>query len=418
MTKGIRTNRRDFIRTFSLLAGASMVVSQIPWLERVNAQDTNKIVKLGIIGPGSRGKYLLLRLLDIPGLEITCFCDNYEPNYQKAQQMLGSQARGYVNYKDMLEKEDIDAIIIATPLFEHARMTVDALDAGIHVFCEKSLAKTYEEANEMVKAHKRNGKILMPGHQRMFSLKYQKAYKMIQDGKLGDITHIRAFWHRNNDWRRHVPSPELERKINWRLYHDYSLGLVTELASHQVQVANQILGEVPEYVTGSGSINYWKDGREVFDNINMVYKYPCGTHLLYDSNISNNHYGLEEQVMGNLGTMELEKGKMFEEFPPPAPAILKLINHMENQFFDAVPIGGASWVPETAEKVKGEYIYDGVLDDDGSRMMLEAFISFVRDDYVDTELTKQGFYSSIASTMAFEAIMENKIVYWPKNLEF
>jgi predicted dehydrogenase len=309
-------------------------------------------------------------------------------------------------------------VVIATPLFEHARMTVDALDAGVHVFCEKSLAKTYEEANEMVKAQKRSGKLLMPGHQRMFNLKYQQAYKMISEGKIGKVTHIRAFWHRNNDWRRHVPKPELERKINWRLYHDYSLGLVTELASHQIQVANQILDETPEYVVGSGSTNYWKDGREVYDNINMVFKYPGGTHLLYDSNISNKQYGLEEQIMGPLGTLELEKGKRFEEFPPPAPAILQLIHHLEHQFFDAVPIGGASWVPETAESRKGDYIYDETLDDDGSRMMLEAFVSFARDNYVDTELTKQGFYSSIASTMAFEAMMEKKMVFWPKGLEY
>jgi predicted dehydrogenase len=418
MGENQKTNRRDFIKTFSVLAGASMMAGQMPWLKMVNAQDTDRVVQLGIIGPGSRGTYLLLHVLEIPNVKVTCFCDNYKPNYDAAQALLGPDARGYIDYRDMLEKESMDGVIIATPLHEHARMTVDALEAGIHVFCEKSLAKTYDEALAMVEAQKRTGKILMPGHQRMFDLKYQKAYKMIKEGKLGDVTHIRAFWHRNNDWRRPVPRPELERKINWRLYHDYSLGLITELMSHQVQVANQILGQVPEYALGSGSINYWKDGREVFDNVNIVFKYPKGTHLVYDSNISNKHYGLEEQIMGPLGTMELEKGKMFDEFPPPAAAILKLINHLEHELFDAIPIGGASWVPETAESRKGEYIYDEVLDDDGSRMLVESFAAFVRNNHVDPEYTRQGFYSAVCSTMAFEAMMKKEIVYWPENMVY
>lgn len=395
-----------------------MVASQLPWLKMVNAQDRTEVVKLGIIGPGSRGVYLLLHLLEIPGVKISCFCDNYKPNFDAAQEMLGPEAKGYTDYREMLEKESMDGVIIATPLHEHAHMTVDALEAGLHVFCEKSLAKTYDEALAMVDAQKRTGKILMPGHQRMFDLKYQKAYKMIKEGKLGNITHIRAFWHRNNDWRRPVPSPELERKINWRMYHEYSLGLITELMSHQVQVANQILNQVPDYALGSGSINYWKDGREVYDNVNIVFKYPGGTHLVYDSNISNKHYGLEEQIMGPLGTMELEKGKMFEEFPPPAPAILKLINHLENEFFDAVPIGGASWVPETAESRKGEYIYDEVLEDDGTRMLMESFVAFVRNNHVDTEYTRQGFYSAVSSIMAFEAMMRKEIIYWPENMVY
>lgn len=393
-----------------------MLAGQMPWLKNLQAQNTGNMVRLGIIGPGSRGHLLLLHLLDIPDVKITCFCDNYPPNYDIAQEMLGNEAKGYIDYREMLEKEAIDGIIIATPLHEHAHMTIDALDAGIHVFCEKSLAKTYDQALAMVNAQKRTGKILMPGHQRIFDLKYQKAYKMIKEGNIGDVTHIRAFWHRNNDWRRPVPSPELERKINWRLYHDYSLGLLTELMSHQVQVANQILGKVPEYAMGSGSINYWKDGREVDDNVNVVFKYPGGTHLVYDSNISNKHYGLEEQIMGPLGTMELEKGKMFEEFPPPAPAILQLINHIENEVFDAIPLGGASWVPETAESRKGDYIYDEVLDDDGTRMEMEAFVNYVRNNFVDTELTRQGFYSAVCAIMAFEAIQNNEVIPWPEEM--
>ncbi len=410
------TSRRDFIKTFSLIAGTSLVASQMPWLSTVNAQDSTTPVRLGIIGTGSRGSLHLIYLKEIPGLEITSFCDIYEPNFNKAQQFIGPHARGYKDYRDMLEKEDLDCVLIATPLDRHVRMTIDSLNAGLHVFCEKSMATTIEDANEMVKTALDTGKILQIGHQRMFSLIYQQAFRMISEGKLGEITQIRAYWHRNNDWRRPVPSPELERLINWRMYHEYSRGLMTELASHQVQVGNQILGMPPEMVWGSGGINYWKDGRDVFDNVNLVYKYPNGTHMMYDSMISNKHYGLEEQIMGPKGTMELENGKMWEEFPPPAPGILQLINNLEHEFFDVVPVGGASWVPETATGRKGKSISDEVMEDDGTRMSLEAYVADVRNNRIDRELTRQGFYATVAVLMGFEAMMENKIVYWPKGL--
>ncbi len=392
-----------------------MLVSGMPWLKTAMAQEGLRPIKVGIIGVGSRGSLLLIHLKNIPDIDISCFCDSYEPHFQRTRETLPN-ANGYYDYLEMLEKEDLDAVVIATPLHEHPKMTIDALDAGIHVFCEKSMARTIEECNAMVEAQQRNNKILMLGHQRMFSLKYQQAYRMISEGKLGKITQIRAYWHRNNDWRRNVPSPELERFINWRLYHDYSLGLMTELASHQIQVANQILKEVPIEVWGAGSINHWKDGREVFDNVNLVYKYPGDTHLVYDSMISNKHYGLEEQIMGPLGTMELEAGKMWDEFPPPAPGILQLINHLEHKFFDTIPIGGASWVPDEATSRKGTYIIDEVLEDDGTRMLIEAFISYARDNIIDLELTRQGLYASVAAVMGFEAIHQNRVVGWPQEL--
>jgi predicted dehydrogenase len=409
-------NRRDFIRTFSILAGSSLVLSKMPWLKSLNAQENTKIVKLGILGMGSRGKHLHLFLKDIPNLDICCFCDDYQPHYEESQQLLGPQARGYYDYREMLDKEDLDALVIATPLHEHAHQTIDALNAGVHVLCEKAMAMTYEDCNEMVKAHLNTGKILYIGHQRLFDIKYHQAFKMMEEGQLGPITQIRAFWHRNNDWRRHVPSPELERKINWRLYNEYSLGLMTELACHHLQVANQIYDQHPECVWGTGSINHWKDGREVYDNVNLVYKYPHGSHLIYDSLISNKHYGLEVQVQGPKGTMELEKGKMWEEFPPPAPGILSLINHLERQLFEAVPIGGASWVPETAQSMKGKWIMDKVLDDDGTKMQMEAFVEDVRNNRVEPFYTKQGFYSSIATIMGHESMVNNEITYWPEGL--
>jgi len=412
----MNTNRRDFIKTFSLLTGAGLLSANVPFLKELTAEGTGKIVKLGMIGVGSRGQLLLLYLKDIPELDICCFADNYKPSFLIAQDMIGPAARGYEDYRLMLEKEDLDAVVIATPLYEHAHITIDALNAGLHVFCEKAMAMNYADCNSMVEAHIRNSKILMIGHQRLFSVKYLQMLKDIREGKIGPVTQIRAYWHRNNDWRRPVPSPELEQKINWRLYDAYSRGLMTELGSHQIQVANWILQEKPECVWGAGSINHWKDGREVYDNVNLVYKYPGGTQLIYDSMTSNAHYGLEEQIMGPLGTLEPEAGKIYKEFPKPASGILQLINHIEKKFFEAVPVGGASWVPDNPSEDKGDYIINEVLESDGTRMEMEAFIASVRQNRIDSWITREAFYASIATLMGHEAMSRNEIVYWPENL--
>jgi len=410
------TNRREFIKAFSLLTGAGIMAGQFSFMKELAAADTGRIVKLGIIGVGSRGQLLLQYLKDIPELDICCFAENYQPNFTLAQEMIGPMARGYIDYRLMLEKEELDAVVIATPLYEHAHITIAALDAGLHVFCEKAMAMNYDDCNAMVEAHIRNHRILHIGHQRLYNAKYLQTVRDIREGLIGPVTQIRAYWHRNNDWRRPVPSPELERKINWRLYTDYSRGLMTELASHQIQVANWVLDEKPDCVWGAGSINHWKDGREVYDNVSLVYRYRSGTQLVYDSMTSNAHYGLEEQIMGPLGTIEPEQGKRYREFPEPASGIVQLINQIEKKVFEVVPMGGASWVPDNPSEDRGDYIINEVLESDGTRMQMEAFIANVRQNRIDSWITKEAFYASIATLMGYEAMTRNEVVYWPENL--
>ena len=186
------------------------------------------------------------------------------------------------------------------------------------------------------------------GQQRLYDPKYIRAMEVVHAGTLGDIGAIRAYWFRNNDWRRPVSSPELERKINWRLYKEYSCGLLTELATHQLQVGNWALNMIPETVTGMGDIVYWKDGRDVYDNISLIYRYPNGVKMTYESMISNKFYGLEEEILGSKGTLEPEKGKYYFEEAAPAPGILQLVNQIEHKLFVQVSFAGPSWVPETA----------------------------------------------------------------------
>jgi len=412
-----KISRRKFIGNISAFG----LATSLPLLTQFsNANDlkspSNKI-KIGLIGVGDRGKKLLLHLLNIEGIQVIAVCDNYGPHYNRAKELTNNKARAYKDYRNLLENKDLDAVVIATPLHEHAHITIDCLNAGLHVFCEKSMAKTVKDCEAMVDASKSNGKILQIGHQRMFDPKYHKALEMIKSKQLGSINQIRAYWHRNGNWRRRVPSPDLERKINWRMYREYSLGLMTELASHHLQVANWVYGEAPVAVSGFGSINHWEDGREVFDNVNLVYKYPNGKHLIYDSMISNKHYGMEVQVMGNTGTIEMESGNYYLEKPPPAPGILQLISDIEKDVFEVVPIGGASWIPETANKKKPENYYQKEKDTPSSNtLQFIAFASFIRENKLDNEYLREGYNASVAAILGDQAMMENRVIDIPDNI--
>jgi predicted dehydrogenase len=434
MEKNQLESRREFLKKLSFFAGSGLLMTAAPGMSFAEALQDNKKspndrIRIGIIGVGSRGRYHVLVLNQMPEVEITAVCDNYPPNYDRAKNLTNGKAEAYWDYRELLAKNKPDAVVIATPLHEHAQMTIDALKSGCHVLCEKSMAITTDESIAMAKAQQETGKVLFVGHQRRWDIKYLKAKEMADSGFFGKITQIRAWWHRNNDWRRAVPKnhfpnhpnwkldpeyPTLEHKVNHRLYREYSRGLMTELASHQIHVANWFMNKLPIAVRGSGSINYWYDGREVFDNVNLVYDYPGGVHLIYDSMTSNKQYSLEEQIMGVKGAFELENGKYFYESPPAAPGILQMINEIEHQIFDNVPLGGKSWVPESAADTSGEFFTDDYPLPNSTQLQNEAFLECIRKNKIIPGLLEEYLYATIASLMGDEAMMKNETVYWPE----
>jgi len=393
-------------------------------LNRVSAQSISKKdkVRLGVVGPGSRGSHLIRLINSVSekeNMEVIAICDIYEPSIKNALSLVPN-AKVFRDYRSMLEMKELDAIIVATPLHEHAKATVDALNNGIHVFCEKAMALTLDDTHAMAEAHYRTGNILHIGHQRLFDPKFLKGMNRIHNGDLGIVTQIRAYWHRNNNWRRPVPAdnPELERFINWRLYREYSLGLMTELASHHIQVANWAKKALPVAVRGAGSISYWKDGREVEDNVALIYSYADGTQFIYDSMIQNKKYGLEVQVMGDKGTIELETNRLFyeEEPTPPKPAgIVQLIQNINEGVFGAVSLGSSSWDAELASTYKG----DPVVAEDNTDGTLEELIGFadsVREGKPIDGLFEQGYYGSVWTLLGQEAIDTGKVITMPDKL--
>ncbi|MGF7139144.1 Gfo/Idh/MocA family protein [Roseimarinus sediminis] len=417
-------NRRDFIRQLAL-TGSAVSLAASPWLSAFanNAspgKGPNDRVRLAVIGTGSRGSQLmrhLFELIDETNIELIALCDNFQLHLDQSAAMCHSKGltpKTYTDYRELIAKEKPDAVLIATPLHEHAHITVDCLESGIHVFCEKAMARTLDETKRMYDTHRSTGRILQIGHQRLFNPVYIEGMQRIHDGELGTIGQIRAYWHRNNNWRRPLPgnNQQLERKINWRLYKEYSAGLLTELMSHQIQVANWALQKNPVSVMGTGSIRFWNDGREVDDNIALIYTYDDGTQFIYDSMTSNKKHGLEEQILGHKGTIEFETNRQFSEDAPKIPGIEQLINNIENSLFESLPIGGASWAPETASKYKGNSILSGT-DFADTGLQLEAFIQFIRQGSAPEKIALEGYNSSIWTMLGEIAIETGKKLEMP-----
>jgi predicted dehydrogenase len=282
-------------------------------------------VRLGFVGLGGQGRGALLRNTDPAFAEVRALCDVNPAHLAKADEELAKankpKARHYEDWKDMLQKEDLEAVVLAPPLWLHADMTVGCLEAGKHVLCEKMMAWDVEGCRRMQEAAKKHNRLLEIGYQRFYNPVYQAAHEgIVKAGLLGDMYHARLVWHRNATWRRteDPPAPgfdvsrwgypSFDHLVNWRLYWRYSKGLLAELASHQVNISNWFFGAVPTAVIGAGGVyRFPEGGREVEDHVFVTFEYPQGRTVTFSSIESNAFDDYYEMFMGTKGTLILSR---------------------------------------------------------------------------------------------------------------
>jgi predicted dehydrogenase len=303
--------RRDAVKVAGAAAVTAAVVSKAnaaPRIQTVKA--ASNVVAYAVIGTGGRGQYHIQHFNGLDGGRCVAVCDVDQAALDKARALSKDKPDAYKDYREVLARKDVDGVIIATPLYMHFPVTRDALLAGKHVLCEKSLVFTAEEVHALRKlANEKSNLVLQVGLQRRYSKFYQTAKQMIQKGMLGKVTHVYAQWHRQSLGKTWVPP-------SWRAFRKYSGGLTAELASHQIDVADWMIGAHPEFVTGVGSIDVYKDGRDVYDNIQLIFKYPEGQKLMYSSISTNKHLALfgsqrtefGEMIMGTEGTIHITVG--------------------------------------------------------------------------------------------------------------
>ena len=414
--KDFDLTRRTFLDHVIKASAAAGMAGAAPWAAfaaGVEPVQTDR-VRLGVIGTGDRGRTLIRNIAKTRNCVVAALCDDYEPHLTRARALVAANTPAFADHRAMLDAGGLDAVVIATPLHVHARQALDAFDAGLHVWCEKAMARTIADCSAMVKRAQDSRKVLQIGHQRMFNPTYLNALSRVKAGEIGAVTQIRASWHRNTSWRRPVPADSTDRRLNWRLYRESSAGLMTELATHQLQVASWFLDAAPTRVIGSGSICFWKDGREVYDHAALVYDYAGGRKLVWTSLLNNARYGCEEQIQGSKGTIEPELGRIFKENPPGVPALRRMTQDVKDGRKRPVPIGGATWFPELPVTTPGESLGWGEYDE--TMLQFEAFGEAVRSGTPVPGLLRQAYWASVASLMGEEAMDSGRAVAWPSSL--
>ncbi len=309
--------RRNFLKAVAGVPALAGLGAAAAWKGPVRGGP----VKVGFIGVGGEGRVLLAQV-DPAFAEVRALADINPDQLKKADEVLQKTkkpaAKHYVEWKDMLEHEDIEAVIIAVPLWAHADVATGCLDAGKHVLCEKMMAWDVAGCERMRAAAIKNRRVLEIGYQRNYNTIYHAAYDgIVKAGVLGDVYLARIAWHRNGSWRRAggPPSPNYDASKwgyptfdhlwNWRLYKRYSRGLLAELASHQVNITNWFFDATPEAVIGTGGIFRFHD-REVPDHVYATFEYPGGRMATFSSIESNAFDSNYECFYGTKGTLIMQ----------------------------------------------------------------------------------------------------------------
>lgn len=299
--------RRNFIQKTGLFTAGALLHNQLMNLYAASSAD--KVIGIGIIGSGDRGRGLAGTLNSMPDkFSIKAVCDilQFRLDEMKKEDKQ-SNFKYHTDYRNVLDDKSVVAVLIATPLYNHYEITAEALKAGKHVYLEKAMTYNAEQSIELSKLCATYSKqILQVGHQYRYTPLYFKVKELIDKDYLGKVVNVEARWDRNWNWRRPVPDGYTDRQVNWRMYKEFSGGLPAELLSHQVDFINWAFDTHPDEVLGTGGIDFYKDGRETFDNVQAVLRYnKDGMIGNFGATCGNAKDGYIFKLKGTKGTIEL-----------------------------------------------------------------------------------------------------------------
>jgi len=392
-------NRRTFLHTASLTALAPAIARP--------ATPAPKPLRLGVIGPGSRGQEDMRQFLRIPGVTIAATADIYPPRQAEVNRLTGTETPFHTTYQQLLERTDLDAILIASPLACHAEHFIAAAKTGLPIYGEKAMGFHPDECQAIFDALREHKNIFQIGHQYRYASWAQEAHRRIQAGAIGTPTHIYAYWHRNGNWRRPVPQPDpdgtLEHLINWRLYRETSGGLVTELGSHHLDMANWIFGEIPISVLGTSSIVRYHDGRTVGDNTLATFNYSAGRRLFFSSITDNAKNGNELWVYGTEGSVQItieDATFYYEKSHPTNPISPSGKTVVQNGITTGASYATAGEMPYRGQ---GERLPTPTYED-STLTAIRSFVAAIHGEHPVQADATVGYGSSIACAIAHTAV--------------
>ncbi len=345
----MRTNRRSFLMASGVTALAATRV--------LGANDT---IRVGLIGCGGRSRDLLHAADEAGGYELIAACDVYEPRRDEVRDTRGSDISTHVDYRELLSKKEVDAVIIAAPDHWHVQMACDAIAADKDVYLEKPVTHTIEQGDTLTRVARASNRVLQCGMQQRSWLHFQSAVELIQGGNIGRVTQVRTYWYQNYqgrpprkpiekdmlDWKRWLgPAPEQpysEEKFRfWRWYWDFGGGAMTDLFTHWIDVVHWAM-KTPEpqlaQTLGDRYVFDW----ECPDTIQSAFRYP-GFEVGYEGTMvsSIDDGGLE--FRGTKAMLKIDRAgfAIYRESVKQNPILTErsavdgTISHMQN-FFDCV----------------------------------------------------------------------------------
>lgn len=382
----------------------------------------NEKLNIGVIGCGGMAfshMEALLAMKQSDNVRITAVCDIYTKRLEQAKKLTGAQA--FKNYKELLQNKDIDYVLIATPEHWHYQMTLDAISAGKHIYVEKPMTHTIEQAKDIVEKVEASKLKLQVGVQGMSDDSYETAHKMIQEGVLGKVVMAHIDYSRNYpddfwayeidtdakpgvnlDWDAWLgPAPKRpwdpRRYFQWRRYWDYSGGIATDLFIHRLTRIIKAVGlKNPDYVVATGGKwNFVDSVAEIPDTFNMMLDYPEKITVMVVSSLANDT-PIRHLIRGNKATLEFTR-EGFTITP----------QEQTNQ----------ATISSTGEVVKGARLFThkktGAEDVTLHHRNLQAAIRKNEILKCDHNL---GFYGVVACMMGVESFRQRKYLKWdPQN---
>ena len=390
-------SRRNFIGNLATgLAGT---------LAATNVLGANDRIRLGIIGPGDRGTEILRQAISCENVECIGAADIYTKRLEAVKQV-APNAKTYLDYHRMLEDKDIDAVLIATPQHLHQECFVAALDAGKHIYQEKTMAFTVDHAKKMRAAYQKvaGKRTVQIGHQYTSAGHVPDAISFYTPELMGKVTAIHAHMYRNTphgkpQWSRPVypdMTPEnilwksflgdskpvefdANRYINWRFYWDYSGGNVYENLCHQLSFWYKVMDlKIPKAVTMVGGIYLWKDGREVPDTMNVTMEHEEEILFTWDSGFGNDQLKVTEDVLGDNGT--ISRGQQIR------------------------------YTPQKVNRKDGNEMVGATRNDPKAHM--QNFMDCIRSGKATNCPVELGFRISIACRMAVDSYRQQRTMRW------
>ncbi len=403
----IQHSRREFLERLGLGTAGLLVGG---YTATAAGFPKNETIHVGVIGSGGRARKLMSSLAAIPGVRITAVCDIYDEHLAAGKKLAAPGAFTTSDYHPLLQRSDVDAVLIGSPDHWHVPMTVDACAAGKDVYVEKPLTHTVAEGQPVIDAQNKHKRIVQVGMQQRSMPQFHKAREILRAGTLGKIRKIHMTWNRNQlpfqkrgadvkpgqvDWKRFLGSARRQpfdsyRFRNWRWFWDFGGGILTDLMVHWLDAVNFVMDlGLPAEVTTVGDSFATKGLWETPDTIQTVMRYPDrGLQIYFEGTFVNARNRAMIEMMGEDATLYLDRGRW--ELHPEAR---RKLAYQEEVF--APGERGSDFFPEI----------------DAETLHLSDWLEAVRTRRPPSAPAEAGVLAAKVAHLGNEAFRKNKVVH-------